>query len=54
MSDEILKIVLDKVEKMESKISNARAMNGGFDKLLNEVDHIRKTQKERPKAKKNI
>jgi|TARA_R100000315_G_C5192254_1_gene112216 hypothetical protein len=46
MSDEILKIVLDKVEKMESKISNARAMNGGFDKLLNEVDHIRKTQKD--------
>ena len=41
MSDEILKIVLDKVEKMESKISNARAMNGGFDKLLIEVDHIR-------------
>ncbi len=46
MSDEILKIVLEKVEKVESKISNAQSMNGGFDKLLNEVDHIRKTQKD--------
>ncbi len=44
MSDEILKIVLEKVEKMENKISNAKSMNGGFDKLLNEVDHIKKTQ----------
>ena len=44
MSDEILKIVLDKVEKMESKISNAQSMNGGFDKLMNEVEHIKKTQ----------
>ena len=44
MSDEILKIVLDKVEKMEHKISNAQSMNGGFDKLMNEVEHIKKTQ----------
>ncbi len=44
MSDEILKIVLDKVEKMENKISNAQSMNGGFDKLMNEVEHIKKTQ----------
>ena len=44
MSDEILKIVLDKVEKMETKISNAQSMNGGFDKLLNEVEHIKQTQ----------
>ena len=44
MSDEILKIVLEKVEKVENKISNAKSMNGGFDKLLNEVDHIKKTQ----------
>tara|TARA_R100001510_G_C7514564_1_gene112728 strand:- start:85 stop:543 length:459 start_codon:yes stop_codon:yes gene_type:complete len=44
MSDEILKIVLDKVEKMETKISNAQSMNGGFDKLMNEVEHIKKTQ----------
>jgi hypothetical protein len=46
MSDEILKIVLEKVEKVENKISNAKSMNGGFDKLLNEVDHIKKTQKD--------
>ena len=44
MSDEILKIVLQKVEKMEAKISNAQSMNGGFDKLLIEVEHIKETQ----------
>jgi len=44
MSDEILKIVLQKVEKMEAKISNAKSMNGGFDKLLIEVEHIKETQ----------
>ena len=44
MSDEILKLVLDKVEKMETKISNAKSMNGGFDKLMTEVEHIKETQ----------
>ena len=44
MSDEILKIVLDKVEKMETKISNAKSMNGGFGKLMIEVEHIEDTQ----------
>jgi hypothetical protein len=44
MSDEILKIVLQKVETMEAKISNARSMNGGFDKLLLEVEHIKESQ----------
>ena len=44
MSDEILKIVLQKVEKMEAKISSAKSMNGGFDKLLIEVEHIKETQ----------
>jgi len=44
MSDEILKLVLDKVEKMENKISNAKSMNGGFDKLMIEVEHIKDTQ----------
>jgi hypothetical protein len=44
MSDEILKIVLEKVEKMERQISNAKSMNGGFDKLLIEVEHIKNTQ----------
>ena len=46
MSDDLLKIVLEKVEKVENKISNAKSMNGGFDKLLNEVEHIKKTQKD--------
>ena len=44
MSDDILKLVLDKVEKMETKISNAQSMNGGFDKLLIEVEHIKDAQ----------
>ena len=44
MSDEILKLVLDKVEKMETKISNAKSMNGGFDKLMIEVEHIKEAQ----------
>ena len=44
MSDEILKLVLNKVEKMETKISNAKSMNGGFDKLLIEVEHIKEAQ----------
>ena len=44
MSTEILKIVLEKVEKMEAKISNAKSMNGGFDKLLLEVEHIKESQ----------
>ena len=44
MSDEILKLVLDKVEKMETRISNAKSMNGGFDKLLIEVEHIKEAQ----------
>ena len=46
MSDDLLKIVLQKVESMEHKITSAKSLNGGFDKLLNEVDHIRKTQKD--------
>ena len=44
MSDEIIKLVLQKVEKMENKISNAKSMNGGFDKLMLEVTHIKETQ----------
>jgi hypothetical protein len=45
MSDEILKIVLEKVEKVENKISNAKSMNGGFDKLMTEVEHIKETSR---------
>ena len=44
--DQLLKLMLEKLEKVENKVVNAPAMNGGFDKLLNEVDHIRKTQKD--------
>jgi hypothetical protein len=46
MSDELLKIVLQKVENMEHKITSAKSLNGGFDKLLTEVEHIKDTQKE--------
>jgi len=44
MSDEILKLVLLKVENMEHKMSNAKSLNGGFDKLLLEVQHIKEVQ----------
>ena len=44
MNDEILKLVLNKVENMEHKILNAKSMNGGFDKLMLEVTHIKETQ----------
>jgi len=44
MGDEILKIVLQKVENMEQKISTAKSLNGGFDKLLIEVEHIKEAQ----------
>jgi len=44
MSDEILKIVLQKVENMEQKIASAQSLNGGFDKLLLEVEHIKESQ----------
>jgi hypothetical protein len=54
MSDDILKIVLEKVEKVENKITNAKSMNGGFDKLLNEVEHIKDTQKEVLAAVKGV
>jgi len=44
MSDDLLRIVLEKVEKMEAKISSAPSMNGGFDKMMAEVSHIKETQ----------
>jgi len=44
--DQIYKLLLEKLERVENKVVNSAAMNGGFDKLLNEVDHIRKTQKD--------
>ena len=44
MSAEMLKIVLQKIESMEKKISRAMSLNGGFDKLANDVEHIKQTQ----------
>ena len=46
MSDEIIKLVLQKIENMEHKITSAKSLNGGFDKLAGDVEHIRDTQKE--------
>ena len=46
MNDEILKIVLQKVESMENRISSAKSLNGGFDKLAGDVEHIKESQRE--------
>jgi len=44
MSQDVLEKLLRKVENMECKISSAKSLNGGFDKLMNEVEHIKETQ----------
>ena len=46
MSDDLLKIVLQKVENMEHKIASAKSLNGGFDKLAGDVEHIKEAQRE--------
>ena len=46
MSDDLLKIVLQKVENMEHKITSAKSLNGGFDKLAGDVEHIKESQRE--------
>jgi DNA repair exonuclease SbcCD ATPase subunit len=46
MSEEILEKLLKKVENMESRLERASSLNGGFDKLLNEVAHIKESQTE--------
>ena len=46
VSEEILKKLLYKVDKMECKIASAASLNGGFDKLLSEVEHIKESQGE--------
>lgn len=46
VSEEILKKLLYKVDKMECKIAGAASLNGGFDKLLSEVAHIKESQGE--------
>ena len=44
MSDETLKLVLQKIEILENKICSAKSLNGGFDKLANDVEHIKESQ----------
>tara|TARA_R100000808_G_C2087449_1_gene109107 strand:- start:301 stop:759 length:459 start_codon:yes stop_codon:yes gene_type:complete len=44
MSQEILEKLLKKVDSMECKIASAKSLNGGFDKLMSEVEHIKETQ----------
>jgi hypothetical protein len=46
MSDEIIKLVLQKIENMEQKITSAKSLNGGFDKLAIDVEHIKESQRE--------
>lgn len=46
MSDEIIKLVLQKIENMEQKITSAKSLNGGFDKLAMDVEHIKESQRE--------
>ena len=46
MSQEILEKLLAKVESMEYRLNSAKSLNGGFDKLLMEIEHIKDTQNE--------
>ena len=46
MSEDLLKIVLQKVENMEQRITTAKSLNGGFDKLTGDVEHIKEAQRE--------
>ena len=52
--DQILKLMLEKLEKVENKVVNSPAMNGGFDKLMGEVGHIKEVQGEVLDAVKGI
>lgn len=44
--NELYKLLLEKLDRVEQKVINSAAMNGGFDKLTNDVEHIKDTQKE--------
>ena len=44
MSEETLKLVLQKIEVLENRICSAKSLNGGFDKLANDVEHIKESQ----------
>ena len=44
MREHLLDQLLRKVSKIEDKVTSAKSLNGGFDKLLIEVEHIKETQ----------
>ena len=44
--NELYKLLLEKLDRVEQKVINSAAMNGGVDKLTNDVEHIKDTQKE--------
>ena len=44
MREHLLDQLLSKVSKIEDKFTSAKSLNGGFDKLLIEVEHIKETQ----------
>ena len=52
--DQIYKLLLEKLERVEHKVVNSAAMNGGFDKLMNEVEHIKHSQVEVLDAVKGV
>ena len=43
MREHLLDQLLSKVSKIEDKVTSAKSLNGGFDKLLIEVEHIKET-----------
>ena len=52
--DPIYKLLLEKLERVENKVVNSAAMNGGFDKLMSEVEHIKTAQVEVLDAVKGV
>ena len=46
MRDHILDELLSKVNKIEDKVTSAKSLNGGFDKLMLEVGHIKEVQQD--------
>tara|TARA_B100000131_G_C18058249_1_gene589373 strand:- start:528 stop:986 length:459 start_codon:yes stop_codon:yes gene_type:complete len=46
MRDQVLEELLSKVSKIEDKVTSAKSLNGGFDKLMLEVTHIKEAQQD--------
>ena len=46
MRDHVLDELLSKVNKIEDKVTSAKSLNGGFDKLMLEVGHIKEVQQD--------